>query len=160
MKSYGKRTFLCLVYNELAFLVGGLLGGIIGLILHLILGNAANRDLLYGVTTALVICAALFYLTQREAYEERQFSPKAIVLSVLPVFVLRWLVVFLSKGDQGILLCGSASLFTDGETVAELMITLICFDLLIHLPAFLLGGWWGYRRRKRETEALITSKDT
>ena len=149
-----KQPFLYFIYGELAFLVGGIVGGGIGLALHLILGNAVNRDLLYGVTTALVICAALFVLMQRETYEARRFSPAATVLAALPGFLLRWLVVFLSKGNQGILLCGSASLFTDGETVAEVLITLICFDLLVHLPAFLAGGWWGYRRRRRETEAL------
>ena len=149
-----KQPFLYFVYGELAFLVGGIVGGGIGLALHLILGNAVDRTLLYGVATALVICAALFYLTQREAYDERRFSPAATILSALPGFALRWLIIFLSKGNQGILLCGSASLFTDGETVAEVLITLICFDLLVHLPAYLAGGWWGCRRRKRETEAL------
>lgn len=159
MKAF-KKAFLYFAYNELAFFTGGIVGGGLGLATHLILGNAVNRTLLYGVTSTLTICAALFYLTQREAYEERRFSPASTVLSALPGFVLRWLLVFLSKGDQGFLLCGSASMFTDGETVAELMITLACFDLLIHLPAFLAGGWWGCRRRRRETEALTTSKDT
>ena len=161
MKPYKKRTLLYLIYNELAFLISGLGGGAIGLALHLILGNTINRALLYGIACTLVTCAALFYLSQREAYEERQFSLKSIALSVLPAFALRWLLVFLLDGNTGFLLCGSASMFTDGETVAELLITLVCFDLLIHLPSFLLGGWWGCHRRKQETEALIQkeSKD-
>ena len=155
-----KKTVLYFVYNELAFFTGGIVGGGLGLALHLILGNRVDRTLLYGITGALATCAALFLLMLRDAYEERQFPLKKACLAILPGFMLRWLVVFLSKGDQGFLLCGSASMFTDGETVAAVLITLICFDLLIHLPAMLLGGWWGCRRRRMETEALTTSKDT
>ncbi len=158
MKSRTKKTLLYLIYNELAFLVGGIGGGVIGLAWHLILGNSVNRALLYGITCTVVICAALLYLMQRDAYEERQFSPKAILLSVLPVFAFRWLLVFLLGGNTGVLLSGSASMFTDGETVAEVLITLVAFDLLLHLPAFLLGGWWGYHRRKRETDEMINQK--
>lgn len=149
-----KKTLLYFIYNELAFFAGGTLGGFLGLALHLILGNRVDRTLLYGITGALATCTALFLLMLRDAYEERQFPLKKACLAILPGFMLRWLVVFLSKGDQGFLLCGSASMFTDGETVAEVLITLICFDLLIHLPAMLLGGWWGCRNRRRETEAL------
>lgn len=149
-----KKTLLYFIYNELAFFAGGIFGGFLGLALHLILGNRVDRTLLYGITGTLATCTALFLLMLRDAYEERQFPLKKACLAILPGFMLRWLVVFLSKGDQGFLLCGSASMFTDGETVAAVLITLICFDLLIHLPAMLLGGWWGCRNRKRETEAL------
>ena len=153
-----KKTFLYFVYNELAFFSGGIIGGFLGLATHLILGNHVDRTLLYGITGALATCAALFLLMLRDAYEERQFPLKAACLAILPGFALRWLVVFLRNGDPGFLLCGSASMFTDGETVTELTVTLICFDLLIHLPAMLLGGYLGYRKRQRETEAMTQEK--
>ena len=134
------------------------MGGIAGLALHLILGNHVSRNLLYGITVTLFTCVAIAYLLQREAYEKRQFSLSSIILSVIPVFALRWVLVFLS-GNPAIFLCGGASLFSsslypDTETHGPLLLTLILLDLLIHLPAFLLGGYWGYRRRKRETDAL------
>ena len=159
MKTYGKRTILYLAYNVLAFLAGGIAGGLAGLALHLILGDYISRDLVYGVAVTLVVCVTIVYLLQREAYEKRQFSPLSILLSVLPCFVLRWVPVFLS-GNTAIFFCGGASLFAsflfpDAETHTPLLFTLILLDLLIHLPAFLLGGWWGYKRRERETNALI-----
>ena len=153
-----KKTFLYFIYNELAFFVGGILGGFLGLALHLIFGNHVDRTLLYGITGTLATCAALFFLMLRDAYEERHFPLKTVCLAILPGFAFRWLLVFLRHGDPGFLLCGSASMFTDGETLAMLMITLIGFDLLIHLPAMLLGGYLGYRNRKRETEAMIHQK--
>ncbi len=158
MKAYAKRSFLYLLYNELAFLIGGILGGIAGLALHLILGNYVSRDLLYGITVTLFTCVAIVYLLQREAYEKRQFSLRSIILSVLPIFALRWVLVFLS-GNTAIFLCGGASLFSsflypDAETHSPLLLSLILLDLLFHLPAFLLGGYWGYRRRERETDVL------
>ena len=158
MKAYVKRTFLYLLFQELAFLVGGIVGGLAGLAFHLILGNYISRNLVYGVTVTLFTCITMGYLLQREAYEKRQFSPLSILLSVLPCFVLRWVPVFLS-GNTAIFFCGSASLFAsflfpDAETHIPLLFTLILLDLLIHLPVFLLGGWWGYKRRKKETEAL------
>ena len=153
-----KKTFLYFAYNELAFFVGGIVGGFLGLATHLILGNHVNRTLLYGVTGTLATCAALFLLMLRDAYEDRQFPLKTATLAILPGFILRWLLVFLRKGDPGFLLCGSASMFTDGETVTELMITLIGFDLLINLPTMLLGGWWGCRRQRRETEAILNKE--
>lgn len=153
MKTY-KKTFLYFVYNELAFFAGGIIGGVLGLAMHLILGNHVDRTLLYGLTGTLATCAALFCLMYRDAYEERQFPLKTATLAILPGFALRWLLVFLLDGNTGFLLCGSASMFTDRETVAQLLSTLICFDLLLNLPAMLVGGWWGCRRRRRETETL------
>ena len=149
-----KKTFLYFIYNELAFFAGGFLG----LAMHLILGNHVDRTLLYGITGALATCAALFLLMLRDAYEDRQFPLKKACFAILPGFVLRWLVVFLRNGDPGFLLCGSASMFTSGETVAELMMTLIGFDLLINLPVMLPGGWWGCRHQRQETEAMINKE--
>jgi len=162
MKAYAKRSFLYFLYNELAFLIGGILGGIAGLALHLILGDHVSRDLLYGITVTLFTCVAIVYLLQREAYEKRQFSLKSIILSVLPVFALRWVLVFLT-GNPAIFLCGGASSFTsilypDAETHGALLLVLVLLDLLIHLPAFLLGAYWGYRRRKQETDELIAAE--
>ncbi len=158
MKAYGKRSFLYLLYNELAFLIGGILGGFAGLALHLILGNHVSRDLLYGIAVTVFTCLAIAYLLQREAYEKRQFSLKTIIPCVLSVFVLRWVLVFLFN-NTAIFVCGGASLFVtflfpDAEKQGPLLLTLILLDLLVHLPAFLLGGYWGYRRRKRETDVL------
>ncbi|MBQ7088056.1 MAG: hypothetical protein IJN04_00215 [Clostridia bacterium] len=159
MKRYIKRTALYLVYNELAFFVGGLAGGAAALALHLILGNGVNRNLLYGIVGILADGTVAFLLMQRETYEERHFSLKESLCSVLSVFAFRWLVVLLRGGDTGFLLCGSAStlwsaFFPLRDSIGTLMITLIAVDLLCLLPAFLIGGWWGLRRRKRETEAL------
>lgn len=158
MKAYVKRTFLYFLYNELAFLIGGIAGGIVGLALHIILREYISRDLVYGVSLTVFTAVAIVYLLQREAYEKRQFSLKSIILSVLPVFALRWVLVFLT-GNPAIFLCGGASSFTsilypDAETHGALLLALVLLDLLIHLPAFLLGAYWGYRRRKQETDEL------
>ena len=159
MKRYMKRTTLYLVYNELAFFIGGLAGGAVALAMHLILGNNVNRTLLYGIVGVLADCAVAFWLMQRETYEERSFSIHATIGSLLSVFIFRWVIVLLRGGDTGFLLCGSASMllsvfFPFRESVGTLMITLIAIDMLCLLPAFLAGGWWGLRRRKKEIETL------
>lgn len=162
MKAYAKRIFLYFLYNELAFLIGGILGGIVGLALHIILREYISRDLVYGVSVTVFTSAAIVYLLQRETYEKRHFSYKAITFSVIPIFVLRWVMVFLS-GNTAIFLCGSAALFTEvlfpnTETEHTLLLALILLDLLIHLPSFVGGGYLGYQRRKKETNALTKHK--
>ena len=123
--------------------------------------------LVYGILCYLCTISILFFLIQRDVYENRKFSFVTVVLPAILVCMIRWLIWYLSDGQAAFWVTGGATFFSpilfpdisfqviNKESVLyDLIATILC-DLLITIPAFIGAGLFGYRRRKREIEEMI-----
>lgn len=170
MKTYLKRTGLYYLYNTLA-IFGGEMGAAIPVLILRAAFNTISYNtsshLLTGFCSEICIAAIIFYLMQRDAYEKRQFSLKAIIPPALTVCAIRWIIWYTSKGTAAFWVTGGATSFSpvlfpsvsfqfsNTETViCDLISTIVC-DLFITLPAFILGAYYGYKRRQREINQMV-----
>lgn len=169
MKSYLKRIGLFYLYNTLAIFAGTLIGVFPTLALRLVFQKTMNDAyLIQGLVCELTIVGVLVFLMQRECYEKRQFSFKSVVLPAGIVCVIRWLIWIATSGKIAFWVTGAASSFSsllfpnisfafrNSETVFYNLLSTILCDFLFILPAFICGGYWGYRRRIRENEKMIS----
>ena len=168
MKSYLKRTGLFYLYNTLAIFAGTLIGVFPTLALRLAFQKEmSDAYLIQGLVCELSIVGVLLFLMRRECYEKRQFSFKSVILPASIVCVIRWLLWIATSGKIAFWATGAATSFSciffpsisfafrSSETVFyNLLSTIIC-DFLFILPAFIGGGYWGYRRRINENKKMI-----
>ena len=170
MKRYFKRTILFYLFNTLAIFAGELIAAIPVLIVRAVFETDAyttDSNLITGIFCEVCIVTILLYQMRRDSYETRQFSLQATVLPAITVCVIRWIIWYLSKGEAAFWVTGGATYFTrilfpdvslifgkSDYVLYHLISTIIC-DILITIPAFLVGGYWGYRRRINENKRMI-----
>lgn len=169
MKLLLRRTGLFYAYNTLAIFAGELIASIPGVIIRACFSfNAYTTEsyLVYGILCYLCTISVLFFLVQRDVYENRKFSFTSVVLPAILVCVIRWLIWYFSNGQAAFWVTGGATFFSpllfpnigfqfiNKESVLYDLITTILCDLLITIPAFIGAGWFGYWRRKREIKEM------
>ena len=170
MKLYLKRTCLFYAYNTLAIFAGELSVAIPGIILRAAFEMDAHTTqsyLVYGVGCYLFTVGFLLFLTHRDVYENRQFSFTTVVLPAITVCVIRWLIWYITDGKAAFWVTGGATFFSPllfpdvsfeflnkASVLCNLITTIIC-DAVITIPAFLLGGLWGYWHRIIENRKMI-----
>ncbi len=170
MKLYLKRTFLFYAYNTLAIFAGELLTSIPAIILRAVFEMDAYTTqsyLVYGVGCYLFTVSILLFLMHRDVYENRKFSITTVVLPAITVCVIRWFIWYITDGKAAFWVTGGATFFSpllfpavsfeflnEDSVLCDLITTIIC-DTLITIPAFLLGGFWGYKHRINENKKMI-----
>lgn len=170
MKLFLKRTCLFYAYNTLAIFAGELTAAIPIVILRAFFeldGYTVGSNLLTGIICYLCTVSFLLFLMHRDIYENRKFSFTTVVLPALCVCIIRWAIWYISKGEAAFWVTGGATYFTmilfpdtllgwgnPAYVQYHLISTIIC-DLLITMPAFLLGGYWGYQHRVNENKKMI-----
>ena len=170
MKLFLKQTGLFYLYNTLAIFAGELTAAIPIVILRAIFktdGYTVASNLISGIGCYICTVSFLLFLMHRDIYENRKFSFTTVVLPAITVCVIRWIIWYLSKGNAAFWVTGGATFFTsilfpdtlldwgNPEYVQYHLISTIICDLLITIPAFLLGGYWGYKRRINENKKMI-----
>ena len=170
MKSYLKRTCLFYAYNTLAIFAGELSASIPGIVLRAVFEMDAYTTqsyLIYGVGCYLFTVGFLLFLMHRDVYENRKFSFATVVLPAITVCVIRWLIWYITDGKAAFWVTGGATFFSPllfpdvsfefqnkASVLCDLFTTMIC-DAVITIPAFLLGGLWGYKHRVNENKKMI-----
>ena len=170
MKVFIKRTGLFYLYNTLAIFAGELSAAIPVVILRAFFHMDAytvESNLISGFVCYLCTIGFLLFLMHRDVYENRTFAFTTVVLPALTVCLIRWLIWYISKGKAAFWVTGGATFFSmilfpnvsfelvNKEAVIYHLISTIVCDLLITMPAFLLGGYWGFKRRINENQKMI-----
>lgn len=172
LKPFLKRTGLFYLYNLLAIFAGTLIAGIPTLLLRSTFQpDALGSNLITGIIDTLCVMGLLFFLMQRDVYERRVFSLKTVVFPVIIVCSIRWLLWYVSGGKAAFWATGSSVFFSPilfpnisfefhtEEAVFYQLICTIIFDLLITVPVFIGGGYFGYWRRKHENKKMIETHE-
>ena len=161
-------TFLIL---QLSILIGLLLGGILAFPLRL-LDDLSERqtELLYAVVVTLVAAISLFIAEFKDAYDKRQFDLKPFIGSFILIAILRIPIGLFAEYGGTIAGCAGYLanviflkesqyyFLNNGVEALAKGITMLGIDLLIYLPALLLGGYCGYKKHQNEIKEL-TGKD-
>ena len=168
MKAFLKRTGLFYLYNTLAIFAGMLIAGIPALLLRsLFQPDALGSNLISGIIDTLCVMGLLFYLMQRDSYEKRVFSIKSVILPSILVCLIHWVLWYISSGKAAFWVTGSSIFFSPilfpnvsfefltEEAVYYRLISTIIYDVLITIPVFIGGGYFGYWRRMHENKKMI-----
>ena len=168
---YLKRTGYTFLILQLSILIGVLLGGILAFPLRLFDDLSERQtELLYAVVVTLVVAISLFIAQFKDAYDKRQFNFTQFIGSFILIAIIRIPIGLIAEyggtvaGCAGylarvIFLSESQYYFLHNgiEALAE-GITMLGIDLLIYLPALLLGGYCGCKKHQKEIKEL-TGKD-
>lgn len=161
MKTYLKHTLLFIAYHPVSYLAGVLIAGFPSIILGAYFET--NREPIQNVVQPVLITMAplafLFFFLQRDAYENRRFSPLLIIGSSIPLFIIQ--TIFVLHNNFGMLVVGSVGIvtpviFPDTENTMHYLLVQIGLQLFVYLPTYLLASYFGYKRRIRENVKMIT----
>lgn len=161
MKTYLKHTILFISYHPVSYLAGGLIAGLSSIILGALFET--NREPIQNVVQPVLITMAplafLFFFLQRDAYENRRFSPLLIIGSSIPLFLVQLILVL--HNQLGMTLVGGVGIvtrvfFPNTENPLHYALVQIGLQLLIYLPTYLLASHYGYKRRLNENKRMIT----
>lgn len=170
MKLFLKRTFLFYLYNTLSIFASELTAGIPVVILRACFhwdAYTIQSNLISGVGCYIGTVSFLLFFMHRDIYENRKFTFTTVALPAITVCVIRWIIWYLSSGKAAFWVTGGATFFTSilfPDTLLDWgnpayvqyhLISTISCDLLITMPAFLLGGYWGYMHRIVENKKII-----
>lgn len=165
MKTYLKHTLLFLAYHPISYLAGGLIAGIPSIILGAFFetNRAPITNFVQPILCTIVPLIFLFFFLQRDAYENRRFSPLLIIGSSIPLFIIQ--TIFVLRHNFGLLVTGSVGIvtpviFPNTENAMHYLLVQIGLQLFVYLPTYLLASYFGYKRRIRENEKMIAEYET
>ena len=159
MKTYLKNMILFSLYHPVSYLAGGLIAGFPGVILGAIF--EANREPIENIVQPLLMTVIplffLFFFMQKQAYEDRRFSPLMVIGSSLPFFVVQ--IIYVLNKNYGMTIVGSTGIvtkviFPNTENVTHYLLVQIGLQLLVYLPTYLLASYVGYRRVIKEIKEI------
>ncbi len=172
MKLFLKRTGLFYLYNTLAIFAGTLIAGIPALLLRSAFQpDAFGSNIISGIIDTLCVMGLLFFLMQRDIYERRIFSIKSVILPSITVCFIRWVLWYISNGKAAFWVTGSSTFFSPilfpnvsfefltKEAVYYRLISTILYDMVITIPVFVGGGYFGYWRRMHENKKMAETHE-
>ena len=160
---------MVILYHPVSHFAGMMVGGLMSIFIGAIFER--HWAVIGGVVEPLICTffslAILFYIFQMEAYERRSFKPWFIIATVIPFFIIQHIVVLLP--DSAFWINGSCTsmaqmIFPEiqypwHEYPLQLLVTQFGLQLLVYLPTYLLGSYYGYQRRIRENEKMIAEHE-
>lgn len=165
MKTYLKRSALFILYHPVSHFAGMMAGGMLSLLIGAVFERhwEAMNSIVEPIICTLIPLAILFYIMQMEAYEKRSFKPWSIIATAIPFFILQY--IFILIPDSAFWINGDCTsiaqmIFPEvqypwHEYPLQLLATQLGLQLFAYLPTYLLGSYYGCRRRNRENEKMI-----
>ncbi len=156
---YLKRTGLLFVAHPFAHWLGVLVGGVLSLIAAFILKEnyPAYSSAIEYVCLFTVPFISLFFLVQYfTGYDEADcFSPKAIISSILPLFAIQWIYLFIwgpAFWLHGICPHITTLWLPKHTELWPDIVVLLGLQLFVYIPIYLYASRCGYRRKRKEAE--------
>lgn len=156
--NYLKRTGLFFIAHPLSHWLGVVISGVIGVIAAFILKEdytlyaAPIEYVCLFIFPFLSLFVMVFYFTGYD--ESARFSPKAVIASLVPLFVAQWVYLFIwgpafwINGN-----CALLSFLLFPEYQLKLwpdIVILLGLQLFVYLPIYFFASHCGYIRKEKE----------
>lgn len=157
--NYLKQAALFFIAHPLSHWLGVLIGGVFSLIAAFILKEdypAYSSVIEYSCLFTVPFISLFFFVQYFTGYDENEhFSLKAVIASILPLFVFQWIYLLIwgpAFWLHGICPHITALWLPKHTELWPDAVILLALQLFVYIPIYLYASHCGYRRKMQEAE--------